>query len=378
MSTVYLGRCDRYEDVLDALSPIWEKLHAADMVARKKVLLKVNLTKGGPPESAVATHPAFAAALVKLVRDSGGEPYVGDSCSIYGFTRETMDLAGYCEMARKLNVPCIPLDSGKIRAVNVNGVRVKETYMSQHVLDADVIVSVPKLKPHDFVEFSCAVKNLYGTLPGAIKPYHHFKKPAFEDFLNVILDVFEVVKPAMAFVDGILAMEGQGPTNGDPKHVGVVAASTDLVALDTVLADLVGLPPVKLLSAAGKRGLGVSDLDQIEIVGPPRDGLRVRIRPATPSKAKIGILGKIKYGVRYHGVRPALNTDRKDLLQNVADLCPVEAIDLSGKPRIRRNCVKCMTCIESCEDNAVTLKVPKILHRTYRSKAPGYDLSKMK
>jgi dissimilatory sulfite reductase (desulfoviridin) alpha/beta subunit len=89
-------------------------------------------------------------------------------------------------------------------------------------------------------------------------------------------------------------------------------------------------------------------------------------------------MGKIMYGVRYYGARPVLNTDNKDVLQKLADLCPVNAIKVDGEPRIRRCCVRCMSCVESCEDNAVTLKVPKILHRTFRSKALGYDLSKMK
>jgi hypothetical protein len=237
---------------------------------------------------------------------------------------------------------------------------------------------VPKLKPHDFVEFTCAVKNIYGTLPGAIKPYLHFKNPSWRNFLDAVLDVFEFVKPRLAFVDAVLAMEGQGPTAGEPKQVGLVAASTDLVALDSVLADLVGMPPVQLLSTAAARGLGVSDLKGIEVVGPSVDDVRIAVRPAAPSKAKIGLLGMIKYGVRYYGVRPALTTDRKEALRELADLCPVDAIDLRGRPRIRRKCVRCMTCIESCQDNAVTLKVPKILHGTYRSKAPGYDFSKMK
>lgn len=378
MTRVFLDRCDNYDDVSPVLARLWEQVGAAEIVAGKKVLVKVNLTKAGPPEWAVCTHPAVAGAVGKLVRESGGEPYFGDSCSIYGFTRETMDLSGYTEMARELDIPCIPLDSGHMRPVDINGARIQRSYMSEHVLDADVVISVPKLKPHDFVEFTCAVKNLFGALPGAIKPYQHYCHPNWIDFLNVILDVYGFVKPTLAFVDGILAMEGQGPTNGTAKHVGVMAASKDPVAVDAVLADLVGIPPVKILEIAAERGLGTSDLKQIEVVGAKVDDCRVPIQPAKPSKAKIGIMGKIKYGIRYFAVRPALTTDRKEDLREVAEMCPVDAIDLSGTPKIHSRCVKCMTCIESCQNGAVTLKVPKILHSVYRSKSPGYDLSKVK
>ena len=173
-------------------------------------------------------------------------------------------------------------------------------------------------------------------------------------------------------------MEGQGPTNGEPKFVGVVAGGSDLIATDAVLADLVGFPPVRILQLGAERGYGVADLEKIHVAGPPIDELRRPIKPATPSKAKIGLLGKIKYGVRYFGVRPVFTTDDKEQLRKVAEYCPVGAIDLEGKPRILRKCVKCMTCIESCENNAVTLKVPKLLHGTYRSKSPGYDLSKIR
>ncbi|NLS98316.1 MAG: DUF362 domain-containing protein [Planctomycetaceae bacterium] len=378
MTTVFLERCEHYDNVKTVLAPIWEKIGAADLVAGKKVLLKVNLTKGGPPDLAVATHPAFTAALAELVRESGGEPYVGDSCSIYGFTRETIELAGYGEMSRQTGVPCVPLDSGKVHPVKIGGAHLRDTYLSEYVLDADVIISVPKLKPHDYVEFTGALKNVVGMLPGAIKPYLHYKYSRWEDFLHVVLDLFAHVRPALAFVDGILAMEGQGPTNGTPRQVGLVAASRDPVAVDAVLADLVGLPVVRLLTLAGQRGLGESDLEKIEVVGPPVDDVRVKIQPANPTKAKIGLLGKLKYGVRYYGVRPVLNTESKDALRELARLCPVDAIDLTGRPRIRRNCVRCMTCIESCDNGAVTPKVPRVLHSTYRRKSPGYDLSKMR
>lgn len=377
MTTVYVERCDKYENVPEVLTPIWESMGAAKVVAGKKVLLKLNLTKAGPPEWAVCTHPDFAAALVKLVRDAGGEPYLGDSCSIYGFTRETMEISGFTKMARELDVPCVPLDSGQMRTVQMDGVRIKETYMSEHVLDADVIISVPKLKPHDFVEFTCAVKNMFGTLPGAIKPYQHFKNPGWPAFLHVILDVYGYTKPALSFVDGILVMEGQGPTMGTPKHVGLVAGGTDAVAVDTVLAELTGLPPVKVLAIAEERGLGINDRSKIDVQGPV-EGLRIPIKPATPSKAKIGLFGKIKYGARYFGIRPMLMTDRKEELEKVAEYCPVNAIDLRGRPRIKSNCVRCMTCIESCENNAVTLKVLKVLHGTFHAKSPGYDLSKIR
>lgn len=88
------------------------------------------------------------------MRESRGEPYVGDSCSIYGFTRETIELAGYGEMSRRTGVPCVPLDSGEVRPVQIGGVHLRDTYLSEYVLDADVIISVPKLKPHDHVEFT--------------------------------------------------------------------------------------------------------------------------------------------------------------------------------------------------------------------------------
>lgn len=377
MTKVYLDRCESYEEVEPVLERIWEELGADEIVRGKRVLLKVNLTKAGPPEWAVCTHPDFAAAVARLVRRSGGDPFLGDSCSIYGFTRETMDLAGYKEVATRDSIPCTPLDSGQVRPVSVNGRRIQETYMSEHVLDADVIISVPKLKPHDFVGFTCAVKNMYGALPGALKPYQHYRNPGYVDFLNVILDVYATAEPALTLVDGILAMEGQGPTNGTPKHLGLVAGSLDCVAADAVLADRVGLPPVKLLSIAAERGLGVNDLDSINVIGPTKEQWPLSLQPARPSPAKIGLLGKIKYGIRYYGVRPAINTDRKDLIEEVAALCPTEAIKTDGTPRIEATCVKCMTCIESCRDNAITLKVPRVLHSTYHKKAPGYDLSKI-
>lgn len=377
MSTVYLHRCADYEQVESVLGELWRRVGAAEAVAGKKVLLKVNLTKGGPPERALATHPDFAAVLVKLVREAGGQPVIGDACSIYGFTRETIELAGYGALSRRLDVPCVPLDSGRISRVAVDGRRLKQTFLSEHVLDADVIISVPKLKPHDHVELTCAVKNMFGALPGAIKPWLHFKHHQYAHFMDVVLDVFAHLKPAFGFADGILAMEGQGPTNGRPRQVGLVAASADLVALDAVMASAISMPPVALLQAAQRRGLGLADLDQITVQGPSIAEVRVPLELAEQTRAKNGLAGLIKYGVRHYGVYPRLNPERGEELRTLQELCPVEAIDLTGRPRIRRRCVRCMSCVESCTTDAVMLHVPKILHKTFRKKSPGYKLDKL-
>jgi uncharacterized protein (DUF362 family) len=380
MSTVYVDRCERYDRVSDVLRPMWDALGAPDLVANKRVLLKVNLTKGADPQRAVATHPAFARALAELVRHAGGDPVIGDSASIYGFTRETMDLAGYSQMSAESGIPCVPLDSGRVREVRIDGRRIDRAWFSEHVTNADVIVSVPKLKPHDFVELTGAVKNLFGTLPGAVKPRLHYHNARWENFLDVILDVVGFLKPQLAFIDGILAMEGQGPTNGTPKQVGLVVASRDLVAADAVTADLVGLGPIRLLAKAADRGLGEYDLAKIELVGPPRDSLRVPIQPAKTAKDKVSLFGLIKYFVRHHGVRPWLspNPAHRDEIRRMADLCPTDAIALDDPPRVNRRCVGCMTCVESCAvPGAVEVKVPRWLHATYRNKAPGYALATM-
>lgn len=376
--TVYLERCHDYTQVADVLPGIWEKMGGPELVRGKKVLLKANLTKGGPPEWAVATDPRFVRIAAELVRDAGGEPYIGDSASIYGFTRETMDLAGYTEMAKEIDVPLIPLDSGKIERVTINGVRVKELYFSEHVLNADVIISVPKFKTHDFVGITNAIKNLYGTVPGAIKPYLHWRHPAYLNFLNVILDVVQFVKPTMALIDAVLCMEGQGPTTGAPKHVGLVAGGTDLVAIDSVFCEIAGWPCYEILKIAQQRGMGVCDLDKIDVAGPSIDDVRTPVMPAKASLAKSSFFGKIKYGVRHFSIWPDLNPAAADELKQMAELCPTDAIDLTGPtPRVLPTCVKCMSCIESSHTRAATLKVLKILHGTYRSKAPGYKLDHM-
>lgn len=380
MSTVHLRQCDDYGQVADPLRSIWEQMGCAGTVAGKKVLLKANATKGASAEKAVATHPEFTAALVELIREAGGLPYIGDACSIYGFTRESLELAGYIDMAKRLGVSCVPLDSGRVREVRVNGVRLEKTYLSDYVLDADVIISVPKLKPHDHVGLTGAVKNMFGALPGAVKPYLHYTHSNYEHFLQIVLDVFERVRPQLSFMDGIIAMEGQGPTNGTPKKVGLIGASFDAVALDTVFAEATALPKedLELLRAAEARGLGTYNLHGIAVEGPPIETVRVPLEPAKGSKSKIGLLGRVKYGIRHFGVKPQLNLEHREEIARLAELCPTNAIELNGKPRIKSTCVRCMSCVESCNGDAVYLKVPRWLHATFRKKSPGYQLKHLR
>lgn len=372
MTRVIARTCANYENAYSALAEIWERLNADSLVRGKRVLLKVNLTKGAPPERAVVTHPQFTRAVVRLVRDAGGEPVIGDASCVYGLMRQTLALTGYRELVDDLDVEFHPLDSGRVRRVVIDGLRVKETYVSEHVDSADVIISLPKLKTHDLMVFTGAVKNMFGIVPGAIKPYLHYRHAQHESFIDALLDIFAYRRPDIALMDGIVGMEGQGPTLGDPRHLGVVGGSTDAVALDRVMAQLAMLPPVPMLARAWERGLGSADLSQIRIDGPPIESMQVRIKPARITAHKIGFLGKFKYLVRAYSVKPDFRHVRMDELDRLQDACPVGAIKINGGVTVSRACVRCMTCVES--SSSVSIKVPRVLHGAYRARLPGYHL----
>jgi uncharacterized protein (DUF362 family) len=280
-ATIGLGVCPSYgDDVLGRLRELWR---LADMpaVAGKRVLVKPNLIDviGDAPTT---TAPAVVAAVLDLLREQGaGEIAVGEGP---GFRREAWPVVKGCGLASVLagrKVPFVDLNYDDPQPVPVKDGwfrHVQAVWLPRHVREADLIVSVPKLKTHHWAGVSLSLKNLFGIVPGA-----RYGWP--KNFLHInsiplsVVGLYQLVRPMVAVVDGIVGMEGDGPLFGAPVSHGLLAAGADPVAVDALCAELMGFSPQKIgyLWLAGWAGVG--QVERIETRGGSLMQLQRRYQP---------------------------------------------------------------------------------------------------
>ena len=211
-----------------------------------KVLLKINLLSARDSETAVNTHPEFVRAVARAVIEAGGIPYIGDSPS-GTFSERTLKKAyersGMVDIAAKERIS-LNYDTGTKKLPIPEGKKLRKSPVSNFIWDADKIIAIPKLKAHSFQYMTLACKIMYGIIPGLTKAKYHAQFPRRSAFADMMLDILTLVKPQLYIMDGILAMQGQGPANGDPIELGLTLASSDPVALDIAVCRALGIEPV--------------------------------------------------------------------------------------------------------------------------------------
>jgi uncharacterized protein (DUF362 family) len=277
--TVALARCDDYtpERVRHAIEEVLAPLGGMKAFVRPgaRVVLKPNFVQGRPAERAANTHPVFIATVAQLVRECGGSPIVADSPG-WGTAEGVATICGLAPIAKSMDLPIVTLrDPEHIPAGRVT---VKHLRASTTIRSADVVINLPKFKAHQQMLLTLAVKNVFGCVPGRRKAaLHMLSRDDRRWFARMLIENYCAVRPALNIMDGILAMEGNGPSNGSPRQLGVVMASTDAVALDRVAVELIGLPWRELttLVAAEEMGIGCVDLERIRLVGPSPESLRI-------------------------------------------------------------------------------------------------------
>jgi uncharacterized protein (DUF362 family)/Pyruvate/2-oxoacid:ferredoxin oxidoreductase delta subunit len=350
-SKVALLRCGSYdlEKVYSAIKNGLDMIGGLRRIVHPghTVLLKVNLIGAWHPDRAITTHPAVVEALCLLIKEAGGRPVIGDSSggSAYGKTAKALDISGMASVAKKTGAALANFDEAEIVKVKGSLRATALVHIAKPLVDADVIISVPKLKTHTGTFITGSVKNMFGSIPGGRKAEFHRTAPSMKSFTEVLIDIFSLVKPALTVIDGIVGMDGNGPSAGNPKPAGVILISEDCVAADTVMAAICGIKPeiVDTLTVAKKRGLGNGSLADIEVVGTP---LEQSFIPNFKLPLTIG-LAKNRWIPRW-------------FKEFVSDRLPSIT---SPRPMVKKKmCTKCGTCVKSCPAKAMKLMVdaPKI------------------
>lgn len=325
-----------------------------------RVFVKINhLPPPSPPERGIVTHPVFAEAVVRLLKTLSNNITMGDD--IASQAPDGFSISGFQQMCQRAGVRLVNLREGGFVEVGCNGHFLDKIYLSRIALDADVIVNLPKLKTHSLTILTGGVKNMYGTIPSGLRMRFHGEYARKEDFGQVLTDIFSAIKPQLTIMDGIVAMEGEGPASGGLRRLGVVLASQDAVAVDAVVAKMVGLNPMDIYTTryCDERGLGVGKLDNIKVVGESLKSAAVpdfRV-PVSATNLVIqrmpGFLPRLV--TRQLSVRPRVIERRCTGCRECQKICPADAISVASKTaRINpARCIQCMCCHEVCSFNAI-------------------------
>ncbi len=270
MDKVSVIRCGDYacENIDKAVKAHFDNLGGLErfVKAGEKVLVKPNLISPKPVNQPAQTHPAIILAVAKLLIESGALVTVADSPAWSDTTGCLKAIDVYDEL---ISIGAEVKDLNKPKRVRLpyTGLTVS---ISKTALEADKIINLPKLKTHQQMTATIAVKNMFGAVTGKRKALWHYRQGKnAEQFASMLLDIFFTVKPVINIVDAVDAMEGQGPINGKLRHIGLTVASEDALACEYVCSRVINIDPQKLpiVAATGKFSVGVSGFDDIELIG---------------------------------------------------------------------------------------------------------------
>ena len=324
----------------------------------KRVLIKPNVLRASEAREGIVTHPAVLRAVVEKVEAMGAASIVvGDNPGLsgYGANEESFKKTGLMEAARGY-YQNIGNDS---RKADFNPDFMSTVSLSRAVLDADIIISLPKFKTHGLTVITGAIKNSYGFLPGAQKSRLHRAAASPERFHEMLVDVFRLRVPDLFLVDAVVGMEGNGPVSSDLRNIGLILASDNGIALDAVIATMMGCEPGRLrfLQKAKEVGLGDYDLSTIEVIGELKPLPDFKLPPLSGEK-----------DFHNKNIQDALHS--RTLLRPQADpklctgcgtcveQCPVSALSMKNQlPQVDADlCITCFCCQEICPEKAITLR----------------------
>lgn len=364
---VAISKCDNYSEeyVRKSIKEVIELLGGLDMIKDgSKVAIKVNLVSAMKPEKSATTHPALLIELVKLLKEKNCEVIIGDSP---GGPYNAMYLNGVYSATRMTELKeygaVLNNDFSQEMADFKEGVAIKQFPYTAYLTKADYIINFSKLKSHGMMGMSVATKNLFGIIPGTQKPEFHFRFPNHNDFANMLIDLNEFLKPCLCIVDGVVAMEGNGPTAGVPKKVGLVLASKSPYKLDYICAKIIGLEKenVPTIEESYKRGLIPESVEDIstnipinELVINDFDTRKVHQSLWFTDDNKL--VGRIAKKVLMS--KPQVMPNECVCCGKCKEVCPANAITMeNGKPKIdRKKCITCFCCQEFCPKGAMKVK----------------------
>ena len=323
----------------------------------QKVFIKPNVLRASEAREGIVTHPAVLQAVVEKVKTmQPAKLVVGDNPGLfnYGANEESFWKTGLMEAAQG----CYRNIGNNAVRVNFNPAFMASVSLSREIHDADIVISLPKFKTHGLTVLTGGIKNSYGYLPGAQKALLHRLAGSPERFHDLVVEVFKLRVPDLFILDAVVGMEGNGPASQDLRDIGLLLAADNAVALDAVMAVMMGLDPGRLrfLRKAREDGLGEYDIRKIEILGdlkplpdfklPPMGGSAVQNNPAVQERIEARTL-----------LRPQADSALCTGCGTCVEQCPVSALAMNDNlPEVDADtCITCFCCQEICPEKAIAL-----------------------
>ncbi len=358
------------ESARAALETVLSGIGGLDFISRgKRVVIKANLVSAMKPHEAATTHPILLCALCDMLIERGAEVVIGDSPGgLYNgvFVGRVYNATGMHETEK--HGATLNRDFSELKADFPEGKVLHSFVYTGYLKNADVIINFCKLKSHGMMGMSCAAKNMFGAIPGVIKPEYHFRFPSYDDFADMIVDLDEYFRPELSIADAVIGMEGNGPTAGTPREMGFILASRSPHTIDMLAADMLGFAREELpiLNAAYRRGLVPETVDELNIIGSYK-GLRVENFERVVERRSLEFSGNGKSPVKrlFAKIAGAVLRTRPKLKSELCvgcgvcrDICPAKAIVIKKKKAKidRKKCIRCFCCQEFCPKSALKVK----------------------
>jgi len=361
MGKVAIVKCPEYEEKL-----VDEKVRESiDLIGGiekfispgEKVLIKPNVLRASSPEANVTTHPLIVKAVVKLVKEAGGIPTIMDMTWVGTLhsTKKAFIETGLAGVGKELGVEVKGFEENGWKRVKVNGQIFRELYAPEFLLEADKVISLPKMKTHMEGIITGAIKNWFGCVPMKFRRIGH--SLSIEEIADAFVDVYLMRPPDLVVMDGIVGMEGNGPINGESKKVGLLLAAEDSVELDRVVVKIIEIDNVPMLKKVKERKIGQG---KIEIVGEKLENV------ITPFKKPVTVAHKAPRAFRrammaVMGSSLEVNKSKCTKCLDCVKYCPVTAIKFTKWPEIdMQKCILCFGCAEICPVEAIEIKASPV------------------
>ncbi|MFA4854899.1 MAG: DUF362 domain-containing protein, partial [Candidatus Omnitrophota bacterium] len=347
-------KCDGYEPVLveQAVRRVVDLLGGITSFVKpgSRVLAKPNLLMSKEPEYGITTHPEVVRAVIHILKEIHCKVIVGDGPSIWGRyienVDEVYDVTGIKKLCRDEGVELVSFDKRRMR---------DKFPLTVWLDECDYLVNLPKFKTHELTLLTGAIKNLFGLVSGTYKLELHKNNFAPPEFAKILVDIYQDARPALTIIDGILAMEGDGPaTGGKIRRLNLLLGGSDCVALDTVMAKIMGIKNYEVLTTkeAALRGLGEGRLSKIKIQGEDIDKLNIKSFVLPITSVRINNLAGplkniIKPLLRYY---PYSLRSKCTRCGHCVNVCPKKCITLKSRGIYvdYKQCIACFCCQEAC------------------------------
>ncbi|MGK7899956.1 MAG: DUF362 domain-containing protein [Hormoscilla sp.] len=258
MSTVSLIRASSYElqELRQSVLKLLEPLGGIEAIVKPgdRVLLKPNFLTASRPQNECVTRKELVYCVAELVQAAGGKPFLGDSPA-FGSAKGVAKANGYLELIAELNLPIVEFHGQRYETVSEEFNHLR---LCKEAMDADVVINLPKVKSHVQLTMTMGVKNLFGCVPGKMKAWWHLE--AGKDsarFGEMLVETARAINPNLTIIDGIIGHEGNGPSNGEPRHLGILGASTNVFAIDSSMLAILQVDPTTVPTAAASQRLGL-------------------------------------------------------------------------------------------------------------------------